>query len=227
MVGPILALLVIVIGVILLWKIYKLAEHLLPPPPAPPPPPATNSIPPTNIPATNCADAAWFEIGHDTNAPTADPFDTMYGLMPGAASLTGGDSIPVVASGAFESAGGAMLDTSNVLSLIRQWYGVGPDQYQPNNAAHSEWDWDTNAMTWIWVTTPATNLSFDPNTGNITIQEWTRADSPRPVILQRSSDYLTWTNLETNLMRAGEFRLYRDAQTNAQGGFYRVAMPNQ
>jgi len=225
MVGPVLALLILVIGAVIIWKIYKLAERLLPLPPPPPPCPTNNT--PTNFPFTNASvDAAWFVLGYD-NAPTnSDPMDVMYGVMPNA-SVNGlmnftDAGIPVMAGAARESVG-VFLDTSNVLGQIRAWYGVGPDQYNPNNAAHSAWAQD-DAGNWTWTSTPATNLTYDPGTGTITVQEWARADAPRLVVLQRSEDWITWTNLWTNSLRAGQFHLYRDLASPTNKGFYRTEM---
>lgn len=224
LVGPILGLLVVVIGAVMLYKIYKLAEHLLPPPPPPPPPCQTNAPGTTNPPiiVTNMsADAAWIVLGPDTNTP-GNTMNVMYGLMSSSsANLAQPQPVPVMVGCSTDAQGGG-FDASNVLAQIQNNYGVAfPGEGTVQNG-HGEYeqDPDTGALTWhSWSVNP-TNISFA--NGTITVQEWANDATPRTVILQRSTNGLTWTNLTTNTISAGQFQLYRDTAAPVAAGFYRT-----
>lgn len=204
---------VLVVGAVVVWKLYVTAKTLLPDTPlAPPPPTASNSVP-TNIPPNVTINANWFEF--DDAAPTVPAPQSAVAVVYGLehtnhtpwGTLTGQPVPEIAAMSPPMEAGGDLQSLTDSIRTYGLAQGVQSTVF--------------NGTDWV-------QARFNGPPGLITIPALWGSDSGGAsgfylTTLQRSTNGTNWTNLASQWMHGGTFSLYVDTD-GLPTALYRAVM---
>jgi len=214
--GIALALVILIVGSIMVIKLYSTAQKLLnkpAPPPQPEEPQQTNSPPFTN----GWGYAAWTSLPV-TNPPGLVPagqtVNVLYGMM---------DSSRAIVLRAKPGTDDGMVDWAGLLDALGHDWLIGPSRYTNINTVSWEWVWNGSAWTQQVVAQPPP-VSYDNSSGIITLASLTNQQPARAAVLQWSPDAIQYSDVVSNQLGAGQFFFYQDQRTNG-AGYYRVRLP--